>query len=232
MKLTKKTKAFTLMEVLFALTVVGVIAGLTIPYFSGAVNNKILSAQTKKAFVSIQDSFEQFMLNHNMQRLDSLDVLYVPSQEFASSSDKQEETFPDTLVYKNINGDNFTIEKTGRAFALCDNGMTMMYGLIAENGSNACYAEMLFDVNGADRPNVAGRDLHSVYITRKGQLVDYEKCKTLKIPDPNAEEEEDDTIEGETPIGKLHRYCQNADGAAKLSTCATLMQMNNWLMDY
>lgn len=230
MKFSNKTKAFTLSEVLFALVVVGIIAGLTIPHFATGINGKMLSAQTKKAFVSIQDSFEQFMMDHNMQRLDSRNVTYNPYEIFASSSNREEDTFPDTLVYKNLAGGDFTIEKTNRMFALCDNGMTMMYGVIAQEGNNACYGEMLFDVNGSERPNVAGRDLHSVYITRKGHLVDYEKCKALN----NSEDDDVDenAPENETEKEKLLRYCINASGVTQLSTCATLMQMNNWTMDY
>ena len=234
MRIYNKLIAFTLSEILFALGVVGVIVALTIPNFTNDINRKMLSAQTKKTYVSIQDSFSQFMLNHGMQRLDSRSVQYFPVNEFSATTEVMDDAFPDTLTYKNLQGDEFTFLKTNRVFATCDNGVTMMYGVIAEEGTNACYGEFVFDVNGFEGPNIAGRDLHAVYVTRKGQLVDYEKCKTLKTNSEDSEEEDSDESaeETETQQQKIERLCKNANSIQRLSSCITHMQLNGWKMDY
>ena len=133
-----KKPAFTLAEVLLTLTIIGVVAALTVPNLMGAVEDKELAAQAQKAYNTLQNAID---MKYSLTRLTPADV---PENEIFSKFLAGDEA--PTLKY---------IEKHGNAVKLPD-GQVMA----ARTGSKGCdkvqtpsYGCWIqVDVNGEDGP--------------------------------------------------------------------------------
>ena len=152
---------FTLAEVLLTLTIIGVVAAMTVPNLMGAVEDKELAAQAKKAYNTLQNAVS---MHYAMTRMTPADYTRWNLLEKISPNLKY-------VRASNISG---VVSTSGslRFFELPD-GQIMTtpnvgeYSCDTDNPSTACY--VVVDVNGVDGPtfssitrnekNAAGIDL-------------------------------------------------------------------------
>ena len=133
-----KKIAFTLAEVLLTLTIIGVVAALTVPNLMGAIEDKELASQAKKAYNTIQNAVSMKYALTRMSPADS--GVWSLFASFLTIG---------TPVLKYA-------EKNGNRLAMPD-GQVMISGDV----NYVCYdhIELCFimvDVNGADGPNFYG----------------------------------------------------------------------------
>ena len=128
---------FTLAEVLLTLTIIGVVAAMTVPNLMGAVEDKELAAQAKKAYNTLQNAIS---MKYSLTRLTPGDV--AENQLFSSLLAGDQAP---TLKY---------IERSGNIVQTPDGAIMRTTGgsTSCDSSTNAaCIVKV--DVNGSDGPN-------------------------------------------------------------------------------
>ncbi len=215
----RKFKGFTLVEILLALVVLGIIALLVLPITVAEVHKKSLAAAIKKSYIELGNvltsiSSERYYKGNvynsileksrggNMQKfMEYFDMTRncgtTPQPCFAQK-------------YKSISGSTTTDFK-------CTNG----YSFLVKDGSAYCIipavspstpAHIYVDTNGSQAPNVGGRDMFSFYIWEDFSIDDL-------APDKRAKTNRDE---------KASACSSSPEGAGCLSNILNY----NWIMDY
>lgn len=182
--ITKKS-GFTLSEVLITLTIIGVVAALTLPTLVQNIQQKILISRWKKAYADINQAFElvksqdEFDKYYNCQEYQCYqNVVNLVIQQYVSKTGNLGGTgIAGKANYKTILGDNFIAFPTFHAaYNVKDITIYPWYYLPHR-------ATIYIDVNGAkNKPNVLGKDLFALeivndYIYPIGKNTDGDFCK-------------------------------------------------------
>ncbi len=278
-----KKKAFTLIELLLALGIVGAIAALTAPSIMDNINRRVLTSQLKNITHDITFLVDEQLLNNNTKIIGNTD-LSTPDKFFShfevtKSCEVAEGETSDCWAdsYKklsNMSDVDITIPAEGKAFKL-KNGAVLSYsygttefdfktnpewqlkfdpsdlkykpitsfrllpayaavlkqpaytpavsanpGLTAQPWQKFdptlvtpelkyqlawTGATIIVDINGAEAPNIVGRDLFEFTISNTG-----------KLPTTTSS------------LASLKTNCQNGNA----SSCFTYVMANGWKMDY
>lgn len=174
---------FTLSELLMALTIVGVIAVLTVPVMMNNIHNKMFATQVKNMAATIEQLAQDQLIVHRTRDLSDTDFgdpeKLLTDKHFAitktcSSSSaakdcwKTAATGKDKVTYKNLNKQNISL---GNAKTIIlKNGVILLYNL--ETSTDSAVGYFIIDINGNDNPNIVGRDLFAFFVTPKGRIAD------------------------------------------------------------
>lgn len=181
-----KIKAFTLAEVLLTMTVVGVIAALTIPSLLKN-QDKVLRTEFKKIYSDLQQAtlmiksdnngsmVGAFLLDNDDFRDKYLTYLkYTKKCNYAARN--QSACSYGASARKYLNGTSFT-DNSGFSYAWLNNGALIEFQLSSvECNSNPGYGgefasliicgSMYVDVNGFKGPNTLGKDVYRIWVVR------------------------------------------------------------------
>lgn len=180
-------KGFTLSEILITLTIVGVVAALTVPAVMKNYRNKMYTAALQKTYNQLSDATIAIMNDEHVDDFYEtkaavcgeggncvtnfayfLDNYLEPARRDCSRSEKSCIAGLNADSYKTLSGKNagtiggnYCIQTT-RGAAIC--------GFF--NPGNTCMS-IAVDVNGAEGPNVTGRDLFTMDVQNDGTISDY-----------------------------------------------------------
>ncbi len=176
-------KGFTLSELLMALTIVGVIATLTVPVMMNNIHNKMFANQVKNMSAIIEQLAQDELIAKRTRDLSDTDFgdpdkllsdkhfsisKSCTSDESLANCWKTSATGKEKVTYKNLNKN--AISFGGVKTIILKNGVILGYKLHSSTGRTL--GAFYMDVNGNDKPNIGGRDLFSFYINSKGHIVD------------------------------------------------------------
>lgn len=176
-------KGFTLSELLMALTIVGVIATLTVPVMMNNIHNKMFANQVKNMSAIIEQLAQDELIAHRTRDLSDTDfgdpAKLLSDKHFSISKSctsdeslancwKTSATGKEKVTYKKLNKQADSIG-AGTTIIL-KNGVIMKY-FLSSNDSDTV-GMFVIDVNGNDKPNIIGRDLFAFYVTPKGHVTD------------------------------------------------------------
>ena len=220
----KKHLAFTLTELLMALTIVGVLAVLTVPILINNFQNRLFATQIKNMSATIEQLAQDELITHRTRDLMDTDfgepsklltdghfsiVKICTAEDSLKDCWKIEATGKDKVTYKTLNGGkNLTWSNCAPTIVL-KNGVMFCLGMNSRN------LRIIVDVNGNDKPNIAGRDLFAFYLNSKGYLVDYSYVKNLDA-------------DKDTKI----KNCKTGTANSTIHWCYGALVDNNWKMDY
>ena len=171
-------RAFTLTELLIALGIIGTIAALSIPSLMTSIHNKMLATQLQNNVESVQQAIANQKIIHNTK--DLTETKFKDETGFFSlfQSSKGEKCSAKSTTkcwgksYRVIGGGapSYDLVPEGNAIRL-KNGATIAY----KTGNGDAYGnkqlcEIFIDVNGADEPNIVGRDLFAFFISKNGTI--------------------------------------------------------------
>ena len=211
-------KAFTLAELLIALTIVGVVAILTVPHVVKNAFTRANVAVLQQTYTKVSETLQSLMLEERIQILDDLDLPLSDEDETQSHAfmkkyfdiskdcgDSSSGCF--AASYKDIEdgssrGDMF-VKNDSETFFVLANGAA-----VALTADIAGY--LYIDVNNVEAPNVLGRDLFVLYIDQKGAV------------------SADSDVDGS--ITNIAEDCKSFEGY--WVSCFEYLQSNNWKMDY
>ncbi len=209
-------KAFTLAELLIALSIVGIIAVITIPAVMRNTFTKTNIAVIQQTYTNLSDSLKSLMLEQRVQSIEDLDFSSYDADSLAEAFMKQ------NFDIMKFCGDSITecfaesykdIEGTSRSNVLSSHDSTVTF-ILANGASIAMNPDIggyiFIDANNVKTPNVLGMDLFVLYINSNGELV-------------TSSEIDDDS-------SSLLSDCKSFDG--NWVTCFAFLQQNNWKMDY
>ena len=171
-------RAFTLTELLIALGIIGTIAALCIPSLMTTINNKSLAIQLQNNVAAVQQAIANQKIIKNTKDMSETAfanetdfyALFQSSKGETCSASSTTKCWGDS--YRVIGGGapSYELVPEGNAIRL-KNGATIAY--MTGNGDaygNKQLCEIFIDVNGADEPNIVGRDLFAFFISKNGTI--------------------------------------------------------------
>ena len=176
----KKNKSFTMAEILISLTIIGVIAALTLPALMANLNEKVWNTKRKALHsrmaqaLAAMPNLDKYLeadgnsaaynfINNGLAT--TLNITKVCDEDNMAKCDFDLPVFliddsefdrPDTIVsFNTINGESIGVEYNPSC-----NGSNSSDVLTSEQGSNMICANFIYDLNGASKgPNKVGRDM-------------------------------------------------------------------------
>ena len=197
-------KAFTLTELLIALTIIGAIGGLTLPSLLGNSNERMLNTKYENTKQQIQHVVTEQMITNRTKVLENTEFANAESV-LGSQANLFEITTPsgceagtncfsgtawDTETYYEVDETNKT--KTPKSILLYDDEEGQAVPLNAEagnartatfkNGALVTYyfdtsdscGVFIMDLNGKDGPNILGNDVRGLKVRNDGKIDDLE----------------------------------------------------------
>ena len=222
----KKT-AFTLTELLIALTIIGAVSAMAIPNLIEGLQKRSLVAQVKNVYGIVQEVAREQMIVRKTKNLIDTDFAdpakllsdkhfqitkkcsYATecwSATYKRLSDKQPTS---RVVDEKIDTGKSVILKSG-AILTYTTDLTTNYPVMTDG--DKVIGMFRVDVNGSDKPNIIGRDVFWFLITRKGKVVDFYTANKKTYSKDKAITE-----------------CKTA---STITSCIALVMRNNWVMDY
>ena len=186
-----KKNAFTLAEVLIALTIIGVIAAITVPALIQRTNKQEYVSALQKAYSTLSQVTNQIIAEKGSPKSSCADCNdgWAYSQENIYNLYKTKlnvlkdcGTAAGCFHFKSIKGLNNKIvggwcdQETGNRKMILTDGMMLLFRNVYPecNGASSnpeeeqpC-AAIAVDINGIKKPNIWGRDVFLLYITENG----------------------------------------------------------------
>ena len=178
--------AFTLAEILIALTIIGVIAAITVPALIQRTNKQEYVSALQKAYSTLSQVTNQIIAENGSPKTDENGETWLKDAESMYNMYKKHlinvkdcgsaagcyELSSIRYLNNNIDG-NWNIT-SGRRLILAD-GVQVLFGWIYKTcnhttggGSTNSCAEIFVDVNGAKKPNTWGRDVFGFVLKENG----------------------------------------------------------------
>ena len=218
----KMKKGFTLTELLLALTIVGVLAVLTVPILMNNIQNKLFATQIKNFSAEIEQFAQDQLIVHKTRDLFDTDFgtssklltdghfsisKICPANKAEKDCWKLTATGKDKVQYKKLNGANAS-PTTRRLTIILKNGVMFAYDVIEFGGGKR--GRFIVDINGNDKPNIYGRDFFGFLIDSKGHIVPVSSALSYSSKVTNCT----------SGTSSIEFYCYYA------------LVDNNWKMDY
>jgi prepilin-type N-terminal cleavage/methylation domain-containing protein len=221
--LPSKKLAFTLAEVLVTLGIVGVVSALTIPSLVKNHQRQVYVTQLKKVVSELSQAAEKSINDNNAVSL--VETKYggsnnniEPVRNFFLDNFKITNDCGENLTpcfadrYTNMNGNEVEVDSGPYAvFSLANGASIDVYDIYMTSREDFGYYHLRVDINGAQGPNIAGRDLFDMYL--------YSDGKVAETHDLNNSRDEEFYLE----------YCKNSDYGG---SCLTKIMHDGWKMDY
>jgi len=185
----KSKIAFTLAEVLITLLIIGIVSSIVIPAIINDTQNQEFAILFKKNFGALSDAGRRMMMDNG----GTLAGLFSNGNDMANKfgnylvftkkcfTGEQGCFYAGTTTWKNLYGDYGWLDHVSygmNSTAILSNGGTIMfkiddtncervYGIEPSPTRHTC-GWIHIDVNGFKRPNILGKDLFALWITKTG----------------------------------------------------------------
>lgn len=193
-RILRKNKGFTLAEVLITITIIGIVAALTIPNLINNVNKQQYTSAFKKTYSSFSQATSSFIIEENGGVLAdkySSELAFVNGlakylsfvKICPASSDAGVCFHHGMTTYHTLHGGDGWNNSTLNTRAIGKDGAlyrfivstTCSEGSYLKNGIDISCANVLVDINGFKGPNTTGRDIFLFVITEEGLKTGGEK---------------------------------------------------------
>ena len=197
MKIKMKKQAFTLSEVLIALTVIGVIAAITVPALIQKTQKQEYVSALKKAYSTLSQVTQQIIAEEGTPKgseggwasnLDALFNTYKKHLSNVKECTNNEKCFfqHGEKGYKWLDNSGNDVDFDMWRTLILSDGMQLMFQHYSHNcsgksqGSDNICEKIFVDINGAKEPNQWGRDVFTFIVKEDGGLYpagcDYDAC--------------------------------------------------------
>jgi len=173
---------FTLAEVLITLVIIGVIAAITVPTLINKTNNQEYVSKLKKAYSTLSQATNQIISEEGQ------------ATNWATSNERVYQLYKKHLInakdcgrtgqgcfagnYNYLNGSYWrTFDEVGYGKLILADGVAVEFystpnpncdSVFEDNGLRNGCMEILVDINGAKKPNTAGRDYFEFVLRKDG----------------------------------------------------------------
>lgn len=170
-----RRKAFTLAEVLITLSVIGVVAALTLPSLIQSYQKQVLVTQLKKEYSAVSRAFQKMMADEGVTNF--YDTELESNWTNSSIAYKKINEYFKTLSVEYNGQTNITYQaetNNGKEDLTDTTAVNNGVKIILADGSYFRYGGkglITFDVNGSKGPNTLNRDLFVFRVNRNGRLI-------------------------------------------------------------
>lgn len=183
----KKLIAFTLAEVLITLSIIGVVAAMTIPTLVAKYQKNLWVNQLKKSYSMTSQALKKMMADEETDSISSTSLMTDMStlQKYLNVLDLRSHAMVDGIeYYKEAKGDKVIDDETTVYLVKEAQGYNLADGTILYLDWHE--PKIYLDVNGNKAPNTIDRDLFIFQYLDSGMLQPYVashiECHTLTIP--------------------------------------------------
>lgn len=215
-----RKKAFTLAETLITLTIIGIIAVLTVPTVVSKYNKKIYVAALQTTYNQISNSAAQALIDYRTRSLADSDLVttdgvgeflkkyFNVAKDCGVASDNSSECLASS--YRNFNKSAYTPKVKGRYCVTLNTGVSVCMDVMHTDGADSHgYADVIVDINGKDKPNINGRDLFGFELYTDGKV-----------------------SEGYNEQTHIHFCASGEDDKGYAAGCLSKIMDDGWKMDY
>ncbi len=232
LKNSSHRKGFTLAETLITLGIIGVVATLTLPNLVSNYKKKVYVAQIQKAYNQLFNAFSNVMLDEEVDDLSDSSLstdegveAFLKKYFKAVLFCKPDEDGSNKNSIKNCLAENYlNIQKNRQMSATSMISGTLVTCAVINTGAAICLkpftssnnsVQVSIDVNGKNKPNIAGYDFYSL-------LVNSDTSEAVSFTN--------------TDFESFKESCLSDEGEGTTSRCALwfipYLQANGWTMDY
>lgn len=176
-------KAFTLTELLIALTIIGVVLVITVPLVISHMNKKTQVVALQSNYTSIANAVKLMMMDERAKNLKTTSLYKTSASDSIANTSgafikkyfkvtTDCETEPGECFaasYKNLSGALIKLPPKDSSYCA---SIATGASICISPGDASNNSTVVIDVNGVDKPNIAGRDLFSFYIYNDGFVGD------------------------------------------------------------
>lgn len=243
-----KKFGFTLTEMLVTLSIVGVIAAMTVPTLMSKYQKEAQTVQIRKASQEFANAIDMYITAEGKKSLAATKIFDDGGlEDFIDSNLKvvKECDANDASCfasnYRSIdNTKNSAMSCKEKSYVLANSAVICVTTVTRENsvveGPNGQQGWLIgtpfltinMDTNGTDKPNIGGRDMFTFYITRQGELLGVSPA-SLEA-DPGYDASNNNWGGQGNPISPVDQTtCTNSPLGEK---CLYNLMRNGWKMDY
>ncbi len=225
-------KGFTLAEVLITLSIVGIVAVLTVPSIMTSYQNRLYTSQLQKVYAQITGAVEMVMHDEGVDNFYETKAAMAQVCSNANTCTAGAGYFLGKYfgpVKKNCGNPNAAnaciVGSASNPYRKLDGGnsggITSDYCVQTTSDAAVCmkkqpnFIYICVDVNGAKKPNIAGRDLFCMDIKSNGAVTDY------------GSESADPAVAGAQP-----EDCNTAFAGYNTAGCMAAVMEAGWKMEY
>jgi len=175
-----KKSGFTLAEVLVTLSIIGVVAALTLPQLVSNNTNRVLEVQIKKFYTSLVSGIDRYKVMNDVDTF--TDITNYSAQNFVNSVFRVSGECANATAngcfattYKTQSKDMYHNGQPNISPAVGNNGSAVYKladGTVFSAGRDGNNINITLDVNGSKGPNIAGKDLWQIQVTPRGVIQD------------------------------------------------------------
>ncbi len=176
-------QGFTLAEVLVTLGIIGVVSAMTVPTLMQNHQRKVYVTQLQKVYTELSQAAKRAITDNNAISLDETkynrnhangakNFLHDYFNVVNDCGTDLTPCFGDS--YTSINGTAFVLQQPVTVVSLASGAAISVFynGFAYEKGYHG-YLQMQVDVNGAEGPNIIGRDLFYMDLYSDGKVAEY-----------------------------------------------------------
>ena len=171
-----KKQAFTLSEVLITMSIIGIVAALTVPNLVNNYQKEAQAIQIRKAVNEMTNAVDMLITEEGKTKFSQTSAITNKRHDNGQTIDGISEFINKHFKvaattgcfagsYKSISGTSSAFSCNVNSTFLLSNGNALC---ITKDGSQL---HVYIDTNGQDKPNISGRDLFAYYINSQGQIV-------------------------------------------------------------
>ena len=176
-----KKFAFTLTEILIAMTIIGIISAITVPSMLSNYQKRASAVQLRKAVTEIASAADLIINEEGKQFLDQTSVFtdednglnnfFTQKFKVIKSCDADSTDCFYSGAYKAINAASAETFECGNRQYLLANSAAVCPTLSA-GANHTSVINIVIDINGPDAPNTGGRDMFVVAIDSNANVVE------------------------------------------------------------
>lgn len=222
----KKLIAFTLMEVMVTVGVIGVVSALTIPSLIKDYQKKAQVTQFRKFVTEFESAVDMFITEEGKTSFGATSVFSGGLSRFMQDKFKSRLCSNTTKCF--ADEDYISIDGTNRESFNCDGEAYLLANsaAVCVNADNGIL-RVFVDINGAQGPNIGGRDMFRFYINANSEL------QEQVIANEFCTQHTSKCSESGICLPAIwYDDCKGCESRAFGEPCFGVLRENNWEMNY